>query len=422
MSTFEIKAYKVKVEDHPNADKLDIVKLESQEYVCIAQKGLYQNGDIALYIPTNAIVPEHILKPGFWDETKQKGILAGSLGNRVKPKRLRGIFSEGILIRPITIERDRTHYYVRNEETNVNWILDFEMDYAEFLGIKKYEPSVPQNMRVKSIGEFLDLTINYDFDSIKKDPNMFYGYEIVEYQVEHEGRQIVNKKRNVLLDQPESVSYTEKIHGTLLMIGLAKRSLRTEKMFGGNVYFSSKGLAKRGIILDHTDQENVYVKAATRYKIFDILSKMDDFCIEGYNEMLTVDNASFLIIGEVFGKGVQDLEYVDDIDFRLFDIAIVKTHTNFFFLEDKDLMQAADSLGLPFVPMLKKGPFDPAILAVLTDGKETVSGKEKHIREGVVIKGLKNFFDERSARFMRNAAKSISEAYHERKGNVTEYQ
>ena len=64
------------------------------------------------------------------------------------------------------------------------------------------------------------------------------------------------------------------------------------------------------------------------------------------------------------------------------------------------------------VPRLHVGPYTPEVLAELTDGKETVSGKSAHMREGVVIKSVRSE--------PRKVAKSVSEKYLLRK-NGTEY-
>ena len=44
------------------------------------------------------------------------------------------------------------------------------------------------------------------------------------------------------------------------------------------------------------------------------------------------------------------------------------------------------SAGLPRVPIIYRGPFSKEIMIAHTSGKETVTGKALHIREGVVIK------------------------------------
>lgn len=104
MSTFSTPVVKVaKVTDHPNADRLSIINLDGLGYTCISAKledgtPRYKAGDYVVYIPSASVLPEWLLKKmDFWDTETNKGTLAGPNGDRVKPVRLRGIYSEGIL-------------------------------------------------------------------------------------------------------------------------------------------------------------------------------------------------------------------------------------------------------------------------------------------------------------------------------------
>lgn len=97
MATFSVPVVRIDdVENHPNADALEIVKVGG--FNCITRIGDYQIGDLAVYIPEGAVVPESILKSmNLWDEGKDKGKLAGKQGNRVKIAKLRGVVSIGLL-------------------------------------------------------------------------------------------------------------------------------------------------------------------------------------------------------------------------------------------------------------------------------------------------------------------------------------
>jgi len=102
MSTFSVKVRKIEILPHPNADALELAQVD--DYRCVVKKGQYKTGDLVVYIPEAAVVPEWILKQyNFWNEKENKGMLAGSLGNRVKAIKLRGELSTGIIL-PIQIE------------------------------------------------------------------------------------------------------------------------------------------------------------------------------------------------------------------------------------------------------------------------------------------------------------------------------
>jgi RNA ligase (TIGR02306 family) len=63
---------------------------------------------------------------------------------------------------------------------------------------------------------------------------------------------------------------------------------------------------------------------------------------------------------------------------------------------------------IPLVPILYVGPFSKEILAQYTDGKETVSGRGVHIREGCVVKPFEERYDDSAGRAI---LKSVSDAY-----------
>jgi hypothetical protein len=110
MSNFKVTVEKVHtVEDHPNADRLSLVRVLG--HTCISAKlddgsHRYKPGDLVVYVGENTIVPDYLLKDGFWDETKGHGILGGKNHNVVKPIKLRGMFSLGILF-PVSVVREK---------------------------------------------------------------------------------------------------------------------------------------------------------------------------------------------------------------------------------------------------------------------------------------------------------------------------
>src|SRR3990167_9915503 len=124
MSEHKCSAFKLQIEPHPNADRLEIAR-GMGAYTCIGGKDLYKSGQIAVYIPEQSIVPEKILRAhDLWNEDEGKGMLAGSAGNRVKSMKLRGILSQGLVYVPDDID------------------IVCDRDYADELDITKYEPPI----------------------------------------------------------------------------------------------------------------------------------------------------------------------------------------------------------------------------------------------------------------------------------------
>ena len=90
--------------------------------------------------------------------------------------------------------------------------------------------------------------------------------------------------------------------------------------------------------------------------------------------------------GEVFGPAVQDTDYGygavrNDVLFVAFDIL---DHGRW--LDFDDARRVGD--GLPWVPLLYRGPFDEAAMKELAEGDSTVPGAG-HIREGLVVKPVR---------------------------------
>jgi RNA ligase (TIGR02306 family) len=84
-------------------------------------------------------------------------------------------------------------------------------------------------------------------------------------------------------------------------------------------------------------------------------------------------------------------------------------------------LDAAEVLAgeLPLVPRLFEGPYDSARVLELASGRETVSGRGLHLREGVVIRPAVERYS--AVTGGRAIAKAVSAAYLTRKGG-TEYE
>lgn len=388
MSEFKCEVVQVKIEAHPNADAIEIAKVG--DFQSIVKKGQFKDGDYAVYLPEQAVIPEWLLKHlGMWDEAKQKGGLAGSLGNRVKAIKLRGVLSQGLVL---AVEPySETEVLVISTPVDGNQgagIVAIGGDASECLGVVKYEPALPSHMRGRIVGVDYEATAKYDFDNLKKTPTLF--------------------------DDGEEVVITEKVHGTLIQIGVVPSKLANEKYFGGRVVISSKGMGAKGFVLDHADETNLYAQAAKKHGLLEGM-------LEVFGDAADRQGAPIFIFGEVFGKtgsgaGVQDLTYTDEVlDFRAFDIAVGNRGAERY-LEWDHFSMACDKLNVQTVPMLYRGPYSKSVVLEHTDGNTTLSDK-KQIREGVVVKSA---VEARNQHYGRKIAKSVSEAYLLRK-NATEF-
>lgn len=393
MSEFSCEVVRVKIEPHPNADAIEIAKIG--DYQSIVRKGQLVDGDLAVYIPEQAVVPEWLLRQmGMYDEVKQKGGLAGSGGNRVKACRIRGVVSQGLIL-PLDqgdaeVGLDAFCQAPTDDGVGAAMYVREGDDAAEFLGITKYEPPLPSHMRGKAIGVDLHATAKYDFENIKKCPRLF--------------------------DDGELVVITEKIHGTLLMICVVPEQDANEKYYKGRVAISSKGLGGRGIVLDHTDETNIYAQTVMQNGLMDAALALFDIGS-------TRENKPCFVFGEVYGRtlGGKDVQAgfaygASKLQFRAFDMCIGTRGTEEY-LPAVHFAEACHQAGIEHVPMLYVGPFSREVLAEHTDGDTTIAGG-LNMREGVVVKSA---IEERHPFYGRKIAKSVSEAYLLRSGETTEF-
>jgi RNA ligase (TIGR02306 family) len=386
MSSFAVEVTKIlSVDHHPDADRLSIIQIKG--FLCISGKledgsHRYQAGDLVAYIPEAAVLPEDVLRfMDFWDHEKNVGFLAGKKGDRVKAKRLRGIFSQGVLY-PIS-KYDMGCGEVSDviESPNGEHILTvLEGDnVAEFLGITKYEPPVPTNFA----GDVCNISGNthkYDFESVQNYPDTF--------------------------DSSDEVVATEKLHGTHVQIGYVPGLNNDELFFDGNLYVGSKGMAAQGLVFKDNEAnalKNVYVRM------------LKPLVENGFGELIKAISDEYgqpvRVFGEIFGEGIQDLTY----GFKKPTLYIFDIQIGYEFVSYEVFEALAAKLGIPVAPVLYRGQYDLAALEAVRDGKDTLSGI--HVREGIVIKTVT---EGRSLLRGRKIGKWVSPDYILRK-NATEF-
>jgi RNA ligase (TIGR02306 family) len=95
-----------------------------------------------------------------------------------------------------------------------------------------------------------------------------------------------------------------------------------------------------------------------------------------------------ILYGEIYGSRVQSLHYGrrDGLGFAAFDI-LVSEH----YLDYDDFVSLCERHGVATVPILERGPFSLERVAELSRGNTTLPGQ--HIREGVVVRPVKERFD-----------------------------
>lgn len=355
MSTLRVTAELLTVHEHPNADALELAQVGL--YRAVVAKGAYRTGDAAVYIPEQAVLPAELV-----EELGLTGRLSGKASNRVKAVRLRGELSQGLVCRPRALA-DVDLARAAAEGT----------DFAEVLGITKWVPPVPTTMD-GDVESAPDLLPWVDIENIQRYPGIF--------------------------TPGEPVVLTEKLHGTAcLMTYVAEddRTLVTSKGFG------SKRLALK------EDPRNVYWRAIRAYDVPAVTARL----------AAKLGATRVGVFGEVYGAGVQDLTYgangrSEELGYAVFDVS-AEIDGQVRWLDPAELLEGE----LPLVPRLYAGPYDIAKVLELATGRETVSGRELHLREGVVVRSATERYSPVTGG--RAIAKAVSPAYLTRKGG-TEYE
>lgn len=368
MSVFEVPVVLLDaVEEHPNADRLELARVGG--YRSVVLRGKYRAGQRVVYIPENAIVPEALLRRmGLWDEEAGKGRLGGKRGDRVRPIRLRGELSQGLVF-----------------EADADAAVGADM--AARHGIVKYVPRVPTSMsgQVTAVGGFL---VSYDVENIQKYPDA--------------------------LAAGETVVITEKLHGTYACFSYvpppASRSL-PEGLPNGNVLVASKGLGARGLAFTDADENrgNLYVRTwKEQLRDTGVWRRVEESADRPVH-----------VMAEIFGRGVQDLHYgAASPSLRVFDV-FVGTPATGSFLDHDAFRRTTDDWGLERVPELATAPFSEELVAEHRDGPDTISGT--HMREGIVITPKREREDRRLPRD-RVKLKAVSPEYLLRRGRRTEFE
>ncbi|MFI9049852.1 RNA ligase (ATP) [Streptomyces sp. NPDC053427] len=358
MSTLRVTVEQVTIHEHPDADALELAQVGL--YRAVVAKGVYRTGDFALYIPEQAVLPQELVA-----ELGLTGKLAGSAADRVKAIRLRGELSQGIVCRPRALQgRDLARAGAEGT------------DFAAELGIAKWVPPVPISMGGEA-EPAPDLLPWVDIENLKRYPEVF--------------------------TEGEPVAVTEKVHGTACCL--------TYRAGDDRVQVTSKGLGAQRLALVE-DSKNLYWRAVRAHRTAHVAA-----------ELAAELGASRVgVFGEVYGDGVQDLGYGADSRreepaYAVFDVS-VEIDGQVRWLAPEELTEVLDGR-LPLVPTLFTGAYDAQRVMELAEGRETLSGRAVHVREGVVVRPLADRYS--AVLGGRAIAKVVSGAYLTRKGG-TEYE
>jgi RNA ligase (TIGR02306 family) len=328
------------------ADKIE--QVFAGGWSCVAQKDKHKIGDLVIVATTDAVIPEELAE-------NLQVISYLRKGNRVRTVKLKGVYSECLII----------PFQYANISTK-NKLVEGS-DCMDILDIIKYEPPIKQitlgggrKIRYQDNPNF---HVYYKFPNIKNVPEMFTEDNIVEV--------------------------TRKIHGTNARYGIVKKKklslIDRIKLFFGNPWIEYEFVYGSHNVEKGSDSQgyystDVWKEIAEKYNIKERLweyVKSFDF----HPELL---GNGVILYGEIYGKGIQKgYEYgLDEILFNGFD---VKVNDQYISTEEAFNVITSD-LTLEYVPILYVGYWNDKLSDRFV--KDNFIDKSKVPHEGIVIKHI----------------------------------
>lgn len=285
------------VEKHPNADALGIVRVYG--YTCCVRLAEWKEGDLAAYVVPDSLVP--------LDRPEFAFLAASSKGrthHRIKVRTMRGVVSQGLLIRAPegATEGD---------------------DVADHLGVTRFVPPEPVSLSGPA----------------EHPPEERPGYDVESFQ-----------RYADAFEDGEEVVVTEKVHGTS-----ARYSLQAGRMWCGT---------RSSWRQDH--EGNVWWRALRENPAIETMLRA---------------HPEWTLYGEVYGS-IQDLTYGakrGELRFAGFDLFDGAAGT---WLDADASRAAAAQYGIPWVPLLWRGPLDRQAVLALAEGPSVLG---PNVREGCVV-------------------------------------
>lgn len=380
------------IKPHPNADRLEVacIGAEGGWETCV-KKEVFHPGDLVVYIPPDSLLPrqlhEHLGITNYCGELPASSTEAAEGFRRVKAARLRGYKSFGTLMTFQDIDK----YLGYVSGASIAKCLAEGEDVALLLGVKKWIPKekVLCGEAATPCSWFHRYT---DIQNIKNHPGLF-----------KDGEQVI---------------ISEKIHGTNCRVGLAA-DITTEDgnepyilPANGHLTWMAGSNTVQRKEFDSENRKSRYWEPLDNQKLRDMI----EWIAEHKQGCFSV-----VVFGEIFGAGVQDMNYglIGKSDFRVFDIAI-----NGDYMDWSQARACCDLFEVKYVPELYEGEFSQEVVEQFTDGPTTLSKPDQITckfkgREGIVIKPVKERTEpELTKGNGRLILKSVSVDYLERKGAI----
>ena len=330
MADFKVSAERVEIFPHPSADRLELAKVGM--YCLVVQKGAYEDGDIVVFAPKRSILPESIRGNYQNEETGQSYLKNGTT---VKSVRLRGELSEGVVL-----DKDWVCDHINRGYMHPVLLAGMiGEDLSEELGIFEEEIPAPRVSGGPNGMKFSSRPSNMRSPIFSR----------------HDCENIRLHQREFQEGEPVVVS--EKVHGTQINIIMYE---------DGMIEVGSKGLLKRGIVLEEQDG-NIYWEALRNSGLIEIKNEFwPDRFVQFMGEVIPAQK------GFSYGKTNPEI--------ALFRVEVDRVRYNPINMP-RDAWMKLSSHWVPWIA----ASFCMEEIVKMSKGMESVSGKALHIKEGVVV-------------------------------------
>lgn len=411
-----------KIEKHPNADTLGVVKV-FDSYDCVVKLGSVNEGDLVGYICLQADLDTSLPEFSF--------LLPKSRANgryRLRAMKIRSVFSQGLLVPlpagcklkegdsidelfriekylpPSEREKPKT-YHSAHKKARISdtWPQEKQYWYQALLSISlsnillgflKFPIWMSIVLPVIIVPAITYARIKYLRYNSRKPSIPYFDLHAL------------NRLPLDVFTEGEEVSVSEKLHGS----------------WSGFIWTGNKFFMKSRTVFRGTGQrpdttqwgfsfDDVWKLVAVKYRLEEKLKNHPMMCVMGE------------IIGPKIQKGF-DYGYVNagtsdaivptanQYGFAAFDVLNVATRK---YLDTDEFLSFCKQLDIPTVPVVYRGPWNEK-LKELCEGKSTYPGA-KHIREGIVIRPLVERHDDRIGRV---CPKLVGKGYLLRNAEITE--
>ena len=273
------------VSEIPGADNIELVTVGG--WNAITKKGEYQVGDKVVVATTDAVIPQALS-----DLMEVTNYLRK--GQRVRTVKLRGVYSECLLIP------------VENSGLFPSEIYEGK-DMMDILGVTKYEPPV-KTVQLSVGGRKIKYHQNPNFKVYYKFPN----------------------QKNVpdMFNEEDEVVITRKLHGTNARYGIVRKKKLTiwdrVKMLFGNQWAAFEYVYGSHNVEKGSDSQGFYDTDVwkTVANTYDIRGKLWAHVKDTYEPFDLTEGV--VIYGEIYGAGIQkNYEYgLTDVKFAGFDVEV----------------------------------------------------------------------------------------------------